>query len=378
MSMNALIEPESDLQLASVQQFAVDQIGRRLASDPILVSKFWDKIAAPVTAEDPGMTAFVCSVRQQGETFSLFEFVAGESLEDLIKRSDPAACEREIPLFCRLLDAVESAPGSSARQPTASVGMDLADFSIRRVKATRVTKVHGSVLTGPGGSWTEKVFGEHSADRTQLLRLLNELRSGQKPSVAEPSAGARPISLNAELLKRWAVAPLTITIGTAMLVLAILYGAGGLLARRTVPANAGKLVLPAVPAAAVETPDQTLTAEAPASTDSVENANPLPKKQSFKEPTGTIVLARGAKPVRQTKLQYPVQAKKERISGVVEMQLTIAEDGSVRSPRVISGDPLLQAGLAEEVSKWVYQPLRVNGKPVAMTTELAIRFQLSR
>ena len=377
--MNALIEPESELQLASVQQFAVDQIGSRLASDPILVSRFWDQIAAPVTAEDPGMTAFVCSVRQRGETFSLFEFVAGESLEDLIKRSDPAACEQEIPLFCRLLDAVESAPGSSARQPTASAGMDLVDFSIRRVKATRVTKVHGSVLTGPGGSWTEKVFGERSADRTQLLGLLNELRSGQKPSVAEPSASATPISVNAELLKRWAAAPLTITIGTAMLVLAILYGAGGLLARRTVPANAGKLVLPAVPAPAVETPEQSLTAaDAAASTDPVEKANPLPKKQSFQEPTATIVLARGAKPVRQTKLQYPVQAKKERISGVVEMQLTIAEDGSVRSPRVISGDPLLQAGLAEEVSKWVYQPLRVNGKPVAMTTELAIRFQLSR
>jgi TonB family protein len=378
MSMNALIEPESDLQLASVQQFVVDQIGRRLASDPILVSRFWDQIAAPVTAEDPGMTAFVCSVRQQGEMFSLFEFVAGESLEDLIKRSDPAACEQEIPLFCRLLDAVESAPESSARQPTAPVGMDLVDFSIRRVNATHVTKVHGSVLTGPGGSWKEKVFGEHSADRTQLLGFLNELRSGQKPSVAEPSASVRPISVNAELLKRWAVAPLTITIGTAMLVLAILYGAGGLLARRTAPANAGKLVLPAVPAPAVETPEQSLTADALASTDSAENANPLPKKQSFKEPTATIVLARGAKPVRQTKLQYPVQAKKERISGVVEMQLTIAEDGSVRSPRVISGDPLLQAGLAEEVSKWVYQPLRVNGKPVAMTTELAIRFQLSR
>ena len=59
------------------------------------------------------------------------------------------------------------------------------------------------------------------------------------------------------------------------------------------------------------------------------------------------------------------------------MQLTIAEDGSVQSPRVISGDPLLQEGLAEQVSKWVYQPLRVNGKPVAMTTELAIRFHLT-
>jgi TonB family protein len=79
----------------------------------------------------------------------------------------------------------------------------------------------------------------------------------------------------------------------------------------------------------------------------------------------------------QTKLQYPPDARKERISGLVEMQLTIAEDGSVHSPRVLSGDPLLGAGLAEQISKWVYQPLRVNGKPVPMTTELAVRFDLN-
>ena len=59
------------------------------------------------------------------------------------------------------------------------------------------------------------------------------------------------------------------------------------------------------------------------------------------------------------------------------MQLTIAADGSVQSQRVLSGDPLLRSGLAEEVSHWVYQPLRVDGKPVPMTTELAIRFNLN-
>jgi TonB family protein len=89
------------------------------------------------------------------------------------------------------------------------------------------------------------------------------------------------------------------------------------------------------------------------------------------------VLARGARPIRQTSLEYPAVARKEHISGTVEMQLTIAEDGSVQSPRMLSGDPLLQAGLAEEISKWVYQPLRVNGKPVPMTTELSIRFKLN-
>jgi TonB family protein len=89
------------------------------------------------------------------------------------------------------------------------------------------------------------------------------------------------------------------------------------------------------------------------------------------------VLAGGARPIRQTNLSYPVEAQNEHISGLVEMQLTIAEDGSVKSPRVLSGDPLLRAGLTEEVSKWVFQPLRVDGKPVPMTTELTIKFNLN-
>ena len=94
-------------------------------------------------------------------------------------------------------------------------------------------------------------------------------------------------------------------------------------------------------------------------------------------PVPTIIVTRGTRPIRQTDLAYPDRARKENVSGVVEMQLTIAEDGSVQSPRVVSGDPLLRAGLTEEVSKWVYQPMRVNGKAVAMTTELAIRFNLN-
>src|SRR5205807_8390803 len=103
-----------------------------------------------------------------------------------------------------------------------------------------------------------------------------------------------------------------------------------------------------------------------------------PRKKSFiRQPAPTIELSRGATPIRQTNLQYPPEAKKEHVTGVVELQLTIAEDGSVQSPRVLSGDPLLRAGLAEEVSTWVYQPLRVNGKPVPMTTELAIKFNLN-
>ncbi len=99
------------------------------------------------------------------------------------------------------------------------------------------------------------------------------------------------------------------------------------------------------------------------------------KKRSTVQPA-TVALFRGFKPLRQTILDYPAEARQEHVSGKVEMQITIAQDGSVQNPRVLSGDPLLYSGLVAEVSKWLYQPLRINGEPVAMVTELGIEFNL--
>ena len=164
-----------------------------------------------------------------------------------------------------------------------------------------------------------------------------------------------------------------------MLTLLVLYGIGEFLSRRTPPPDAGRLKLPAIALEPVKPPAEEL-AEAPPSAPSQSPDKPpaaARTARSTKKPVASIVLARGAKPIRQTSLLYPVEAQNEHVSGLVEMQLTIAEDGSVKSPRVLSGDPLLRAGLTEEVSKWVFQPLRVDGKPVPMTTELTIKFNLN-
>jgi CheY-like chemotaxis protein len=98
------------------------------------------------------------------------------------------------------------------------------------------------------------------------------------------------------------------------------------------------------------------------------------KKQPIPQPS--VALFRGLKPLRQTSLDYPAEARKQHISGEVEMQITIAQDGSVQNPRLLSGDPLLCSGLVAEVSKWLYKPLRINGEPVEMVTELGIIFNL--
>jgi TonB family protein len=179
-----------------------------------------------------------------------------------------------------------------------------------------------------------------------------------------------------------------IAVGTMLVTLLVLYGVGGFLAKRAEPANSGKLVLPAIvsePPAPLEEAADAPPVTSPVTSPPTLSHSPRAKKaaaprpaKTAKKPIPSIVVARGARPIRQTSLLYPVEAQNEHVTGLVEMEFTIAEDGSVQSPRVVSGDPLLRAGLAEEVSKWVFQPLRVDGKPVPMTTELTLRFNLNQ
>jgi protein TonB len=87
-------------------------------------------------------------------------------------------------------------------------------------------------------------------------------------------------------------------------------------------------------------------------------------------------LSRGPRLLRQIAPAYPPLAKKQNISGVVKLEITVAEDGSVWKATVLSGDPLLAQGAAEAVKKWVYQPALVNGKRSSSTTEVEIKFDL--
>ena len=392
------LNPESHLSIRSVRQFALHQMDSRLAAEPELVASCWAQIGA--LEEQPDLTVIYCSVRRLLRTYVFLEFVGGETLEELVKRSDPAACEREIPLFCRILDAFEGSAKKVIGEAVRSADLELIDFGVGRASAGLTSKFHGALLVAPDGSATDEVAGEYGGSRSQVLAAVMELcaklpgdlprtsaygpvnlrgvtacslgggtvTSGKAAIPAAPS----PVRTASAATKR--ATSYLIAAATMMLTLLVLYGIGEFLSRRTLPSDASQLKLPAI---ALDPPKAAVEEAAPQAP--LHSAAKLPahSARSAKKPVPSIVLARGAKPIRQTNLSYPVEAQNEHVTGVVEMQLTIAEDGSVKSPRVLSGDPLLRAGLTEEVSKWVFQPLRVDGKPVPMTTELTIKFNLN-
>ena len=145
--------------LAGVRQFVLGQISARLNSDPALVGSFWAQIGD--TADHPDITvlyAMTLPPATSGTTFALLEFVAGETLEEFVKCSDPSACEQEIPLFCRILDAFEGPSKDAGGSAVPAPEFELLDFGVARASASLTSKLHGAILSGPEGTWNDAVY----------------------------------------------------------------------------------------------------------------------------------------------------------------------------------------------------------------------------
>ena len=75
---------------------------------------------------------------------------------------------------------------------------------------------------------------------------------------------------------------------------------------------------------------------------------------------------------------YPEEAKKNRVQGTVSLAAIINTEGRIADLSVISGDPLLKQAAADAVSKWVYKPTLLNGKPVEILTQVDVNFTLTQ
>jgi len=86
--------------------------------------------------------------------------------------------------------------------------------------------------------------------------------------------------------------------------------------------------------------------------------------------------------IQQTKLinkvpvNYPPEAKAARIQGVVQLQIVIGTDGTVKQAEVLSGQPLLVRAALDAVRQWTYAPTTLNGQPVEVVTRVAVVFHL--
>lgn len=73
---------------------------------------------------------------------------------------------------------------------------------------------------------------------------------------------------------------------------------------------------------------------------------------------------------------YPQVAKDARVQGVVIVEATVAEDGTVSDARVVRSIPLLDEAALTAVKQWRYTPTWLNGEAVPVQMVMTINFTL--
>jgi len=73
---------------------------------------------------------------------------------------------------------------------------------------------------------------------------------------------------------------------------------------------------------------------------------------------------------------YSEEAKAAGVSGEVQVQVTISEEGRVIEAIVISGPELLREAAVQAAKEWVFKPTKLDGVPVKVQGILTFNFEL--
>jgi TonB family protein len=376
---------DPDLSIAQAREFVLDEIGAHIAADPGVASRFWDEVGS-TQATDAGIAVLYCFLRVGSATFGLLEFVSGQTIEQLCSESDPSSCEQAIPLICRLLDACDAAAVENAsgvrRPPNGSENrrdsLRLTDFGIAQASgvAPAPGKLYGTVMVRSDGSWSEEILSEgggRSGAYPVLTAVYSELL-GRLPEATSLAPAQISCFSNRSLIipEKTGIArrtlPYLTAVGAGALMILSLFGLAQVLAKGVESRQIAGLPLPPALVAKPAPPVSNPPGETPAPASA-----PEIQTQVFNDgPT------REQRLMYQISPEYPAQAREQRVSGLVKLEITIAETGFVRSSKVLSGNPVLARSAVEAVKRWVYQPALVNGKPFSITTEVEFKFDLDR
>jgi TonB family protein len=386
MTENHVLEQEPTVEtkptdFSGIQQGASRHLHFMLSTQRRLVTSFWDELGSPEHVTEPSLTVLYQMGRIDDQRFILMEFVGGETLESLVRRADPLSCEAVIPMFSRVLDAFDAVARAEpvsrrvAPQVVVDPSVEFGQFGVARATCGLSEPAYGSMVFHLDGSLAGETLGDSASSSLELRELLHAVwarimgsESGEKGSLedpfqeivianlvgaegaakpAVPSYAAAPGAAARTARPATPLKPFLIALGSAALVFCGIFGTAGILA------NKGGLFSSFIGGSNTE------TAQAASS--------------AIPEPP---ITTRAPRLLRQTSLTYPPAARGQKISGVVRLELEVAEDGSVKQARVLSGHPLLVPGITEAVKKWVYEPAIVEGKPAPMTTEVDIDFRL--
>jgi TonB family protein len=84
------------------------------------------------------------------------------------------------------------------------------------------------------------------------------------------------------------------------------------------------------------------------------------------------------KPIKAARSEYPIWLQVTRVSGTVQVQITIDGKGNVIDAIMISGNPSLEDVSLKAARKWKFKPTLLNGAPVSVQGILTFTFTLPK
>ena len=91
-----------------------------------------------------------------------------------------------------------------------------------------------------------------------------------------------------------------------------------------------------------------------------------------------VMMASELTPLSRLPPQYPPTALMRELEGYVEVLFDVMEDGTVQNPVVLEAKPVrvFDRAATTAVSRWRFQPVVRNGKPVVVRAQVYIEFNL--
>ncbi len=82
--------------------------------------------------------------------------------------------------------------------------------------------------------------------------------------------------------------------------------------------------------------------------------------------------------IQKAPIRYPEESKRNRISGVVVLDLIVSKEGKVENVRAAeTPDPYMAEAAIESVRQWIFSPARNSkGQPVKVRTTITVNFKL--
>lgn len=72
---------------------------------------------------------------------------------------------------------------------------------------------------------------------------------------------------------------------------------------------------------------------------------------------------------------YPLEARQEKLQGVIELDVVVGRDGSVVDVRARNGPAVLAQAAVDAMRWWRFEPYRIDGKAVVVQTTVAMEFK---